>query len=236
VASTRSPRALAALALAAALAVPAAARALSCGSISAGGAPLGETQVEDRSGFLRDRLTAARPPARAWSLAWGITDGALTAGQLAALPFARAGSTRALLAAGAAVSALGVLQIVFMPIAPPEPPRPSGDSCAELSSLEDALQRSARNERLGAGALAQAGNVLVNAGFGVAAALVGGWRAGAWTAGLGWALGEAQLLTQPTGLVDDLARYRGPTLALPAPASAGARPERGAVLSLAWTF
>jgi hypothetical protein len=232
--SCRSRRALAAFALAFALAAPLSARARTCASIASDGAPLSEAQVEARAGFLRDRLSAARPSARTWSLAWGITDGALAAGQLAALPFAGDRSTRALLGAGAAASALGVLQIVFMPIAPAGPPPPSGDACADLSSLEDALQRSARNQRLGSGVLAQTGNLLVNAGFGIAAALAGGWRAGAWTAGIGWALGEAQLLTQPTGLVDDLARYRGPRLELPASASAG--PRSGAVLALAWTF
>ncbi len=227
---------LAWLALAATLAWPAHATARSCASIAGDGAPLGEAQAEDRAGFLRGKLLAERPPARTWALAWGITDGALTAGQLAAIPFAHGRSTRALLGAGAAASALGVLQIVFMPIAPSAPSASGGDACAELSSLEDSLVRSARNERLGAGALAQTGNVLINAGFGVAAAIAGGWRAGAITAGLGWALGEAQLLTQPTGLVDALANYRGPELALPAPVAVASPPERGTVLSLAWTF
>jgi hypothetical protein len=53
------------------------------------------------------------------------------------------------------------------------------------------------------------GNVLLNTGVGLFLALgYHHWGAGAWNAFGGSAIGEAIILTQPTGTITDLRRYR----------------------------
>lgn len=201
---------------------PAAAQASPCPADAGADPRLTAIPLEARLAFLRSRLDAERPRARTWSLGWGVGYGALTLGQLAALPFASDGRGRALLAAGAGTSALGILQVLLLPITPEELPAPEGAGgelgddapCAALLRAERALERSARNEALGSGALAQAINLAVNAAFGVAVGLVERrWSTAALSAGGGWVVGEAALLSQPTGLVADLARYRSGQLA-----------------------
>jgi hypothetical protein len=178
--------------------------------------------VEERIAFLWSRLDAERPAARSWSIAWGIAYGALTTGQLAAIPFTSDRSSRVLLAAGAATSTLGVLQILLLPITPDRLAEGSTPGPAHgrltLAEAEQALERSARNEAPGSGTLAQLSNLAINAAFGVAVGLVNrNWSSGALSAGGGWALGEAAILTEPRGLIADLARYRSGELDRPRP-------------------
>lgn len=183
---------------------------------------LAATPVEARITYLRERLEAARAPAEWWTGVWGIIDGGSIVGQLAALPAAGSRSDRVVLAAGAFSGGLAIGQMVFLPVVPDTTPLPAGvDPCATLAILEARIERGARNQALGTGWGAQAGNVLVNGALGVLAALTAkdAWS-GALTAGIGWAVGEAQLLTQPTGLVRDLARYRAGEIPLSAPAPA----------------
>lgn len=167
--------------------------------------------VERRIEFLRDRLEAERGSARAWTWSFGLVNGGLTAGQLAGAVVVRRSSDRALLLAGAATSALGVGQILFAPITPSRRALEEGGDgpCLQLRRLEDELSRRARNERVGSGTAAQLGNLVINVGFGLAAGLLA-HRAlpGLATFGLGWGLGELQILTEPTGLVDALEDYR----------------------------
>jgi hypothetical protein len=227
------------------LAAPGSARAEACPA-HAGAAPsLSEVPAERRIAWLRGRIDAERGPARAWSWTWGVVDGALTAGQLAAIPAVRGDSSRGLLAASAASSALGVAQVLLAPITPPRE-APGDGGCGTLAALEASLDRSARNEALGSGALAHGANVLVNAALGVATGLTERrWELAALAFAGGVALGEAQLLTQPTRLVHDRARYRAGELeslhtAAPRPirwAIAGAPAQRGGVLfTLTATF
>jgi hypothetical protein len=120
-----------------------------------------------------------------------------------------------------------VAQITLAPIAPTEADLAPGDgSCAELLRLEKALSRGARNERLGTGTAAHLGNLAINAGFGVASALLAGRAApGLLTFALGFGLGEVQILTEPTDLIGALERYRAGELDGPSavPASIGRR-------------
>lgn len=201
-----------------------------------------EAKVEERIAFLRSRLDAERPAAASWSITWGIAYGALTAGQLAAIPFTSDRSSRILLAAGAATSSLGVLQILLLPIAPKalgEDGARTGpaDGRVALVEAEQALERGCRNEALGSGALAQLSNLAINAAFGVAVGLVDrSWSTGALSAGAGWSLGEAAILTQPRGLVADLARYRSGELHGGSPALRVTPLRGGAGMSVAVKF
>ncbi|BDG02214.1 hypothetical protein AMOR_12100 [Anaeromyxobacter oryzae] len=218
---------------------PAAVRAGCAGD--AAGSRLAAIPAPTRVAFLRQRLEAARGPAETWTATWGFVDGALAIGQLAALPFASTRDGRIVLAAGAASAALGDAQMILLPITPPPAPPAGGDVCAELALLEAALERGARNQAVGTGLAAHASNLFLNAALGVLAALAGSqWRTGALTAGVGFALGEVQILTQPTGLVGELARYRAGDLSPAEPGAASARvrvlPRGGAVVSLVVSF
>jgi hypothetical protein len=192
-----------------------------------------------RAAFLSARLEASLPAARRWSWTWGTIDGALAVGQGIAAARTASAADRAVLLAGAATSAAGVAQIVLLPVAVPPPrPAPSADPCTIVLDLERALERGAENQAIGSGALAHLGNVLINAALGAAALAAAGPRAGALTFGIGTALGEAQIRTQPTPLVRDLARYRAGELgATPAPSPPVAvRPGPGAGLTLVVTL
>ncbi|HEX9308271.1 MAG TPA: hypothetical protein VF894_12315 [Anaeromyxobacter sp.] len=200
-------RVLAALATASAVLGPPAGRAACPGDPPA----LAAAPTDARLAFLRQHLDAARPGAHRWTLGWGLTEGALSAGQLVAIPFTPDRSSRIVLAAGVAAGALGLAQIAFLPVTvPPLPPAGSaGDACATLANLERILEHGARNQALGTGAAAHVGNFVVNAGLGIGTALAARRRAsGALAFGIGWAIGEAQILTQPTALVRDRERYR----------------------------
>ena len=178
-------------------------------------APLADVPVEARAAFLRDRLAADHGPAQRWSITWGIVDGALIAGQLAALPFVHDQAGQALLVGGAATGALAFVQLIFYPVAVRPPPvDPGAPPCEAVAELERTLERGARNQALGAGPVAHAGNALINAALGVGAGVAGrSVKSGALTFAIGLAIGEAQILTQPTDLVRDRDRYRRGELA-----------------------
>jgi hypothetical protein len=188
-------------------------RAATCPAIAGAGDRLAALDAELRIGWVRARLEAERPRALLWAWTWGIVDGGLTVGQLAAIPFASGSSDRAFLAAGAATSALGVVQILVLPITPPREDRaPSGaevDLCATLAALERSFARSARNEAIGSGAGSHLANLAINGGVALGLGLSGGgWEAAAVSFGIGFLLGEAQILTQPTALAEAMERYR----------------------------
>ena len=178
-------------------------------------APIAAVPVEARTAFLRDQLAEAYGPARRWSITWGVIDGALVVGQLAAIPFNQDRATRALLAAGAASGALAFVQLLFFPVAvSPPPPRPGADPCAVVGELERLLELGARNQALGSGPIAHASNALINAGLGIGAGFAGRSVAtGVLTFAIGLGIGEAQILTQPTDLVHARDRYRAADLA-----------------------
>jgi hypothetical protein len=200
-------------------------RALECPAPRGADPALASVPAERRIAFLRTRLDAGRPAAEAWSWTWGLVDGALTVGQLVAIPLTEEPAAKGVLAAGAASSALGVAQVLALPIVPAAVPD-EGGGCSELARLEGSLERSARNAELGSGFAAQLGNLVINAAIGVAAGVADGrWTTGALTFGIGWTIGEAQILTVPMGLVRDLERYRAADLA----AAGGAAAPRAAV-------
>lgn len=207
--AARIARAGRGLALAALLgAVPGAAAALDCPAPPGASPALAAIPAERRIAFLRARLDAARHGTEAWSRTWAAANGAIAVGQLVAIPLTPGRGDRWLLGAGAATSAAGVVEVLTLPIVP-GPARAGPDACPELARLEADVGRSARNARLGSGLAAQLGNLAVNGAFGAAARLVDGrWSTAAWTFALGFALGETQILTLPTGLVRDLGRYR----------------------------
>ncbi len=236
------PAGLLAMALAASL--PAAARAQGCPAPAGADPRLAAAGAESRLAFIRASLAAEAGRVRTWQLWWSVGYGGLTAAQLAAIPFTEDPGARADWAVGAASAATGLgLVLLFPPEVGSSEARLASlppDGCAALAEAERLLEGAAASEAAQTGWLVHAGNVLLNAGFGLILGL--GWQrweSAAVTFATGAALGEATILTQPTGLPEELARYRAGDLA-PA-ASAGVRllplaTRRGFGLALAGTF
>lgn len=232
------------IALAAAGLASPAALAQGC-PVSAGSGPRLEAAApEARLEFIRARMKAEAGRVGTWQLGWSIGYGALAAGQLAAIPFTEGAGPRADWAVGAASAAAGLGLVLFFP---PEvgsnearlaslPP----DGCAAVAEAERLLESAAASEAALTGWLVHAGNVLLNAGFGLILGLgYQRWESAALTFVTGAALGEATILTQPTRLAGDLARYRAGDLSSGDAASARLVPvptHRGFGLAVAGTF
>lgn len=241
----RSGRALRALALATVIGLLRAgvARAETC----PGDTPaLRVVPAERRIAFIAERLDAERSAAQAWSWTWGLTNAALAVGQLAAIPAVSSRDGRILLGVGAGLSAAAVAQILALPIVVERPlaagasPAVGTTSCPALSRAERSLERAARHEGLGSGAAAHVANLVVNAGFATAVGATDRWSSGALAFALGFALGEAQILTEPRGAIADLERYRSGDLS-PRASAARWRPgvfavRRGGGVTLALRF
>ena len=83
------------------------------------------------------------------------------------------------------------------------------DRCRVLAAAEKSFPDSAQLDRLSASWIAHAGNVAVNASLALILGLgYGRWKSAAISAGVGLAMGEVNLFTQPHGLVDAERRYR----------------------------
>lgn len=95
---------------------------------------------------------------------------------------------------------------------------PGAGRCALVAEAERLLARDARSERIATGAAMQAATIVFNIG----AALVLGIAFDRWTSATinlfsGAAIGEIQILTQPTEMITLEARYRRADLAPPPP-------------------
>ncbi|MBZ5639361.1 MAG: hypothetical protein LAO51_11500 [Acidobacteriia bacterium] len=186
--------------------------------------------AEARIGFIRTRLDAERSPAQAWRRSFTFAYGTLTVGQLAALPSTHGFADRATLRLGATASSLGVLALYALPLTViQDAPRVSSFAagadgrCAVLTEAEAALLRGAASETRGSGVKAHLGNLVVNAALSLAMGLgYHRWGSAAIQFGVGEIVGETQILTQPTGLISDLARYRAADL--PASSARARRP------------
>jgi hypothetical protein len=208
----------------------AAARAETCPAIAGGGAALAALPAETRVDFIRARLGAERPRARNWRRGFTIGYGALATGQAAALPSTSDAAGRASLGVGAASAALGVVALYAFPLTVIEDaPRISSlaagprERCAVLTEADAALVRGAASEARGSGATAHLANLGVNAALGLVLGLGHHrWNEATIVFGVGSLVGEAQIGTQPTGLISDLARYRAADL--PGPSTRAGRP------------
>lgn len=169
---------------------------------------LGSFPAAARLAFITARFDEERPRARSWAWTWTVVDAGIAVGQLVAVP-GTSGNAQIFLGTGAALALAGVAQILLMPITPPELDWQRDAGCVGLADAERSFARAARNEELASGFPAHAGNFVINAGFGLALGLTGaGWAPAVLSGVAGWALGEAQILTQPVQLVSDLERYR----------------------------
>ena len=158
----------------------------------------------------------------AWSWTWGSV---YTAGTIAlgvALSLAHDHGTRIDLTVGAISAGFGAVSLYVLPLKLTVPLRVSrahwdaSDRCAALARAERTLISVEKDQALATGVFAHLGNVAVNAAIVLILGLgYGQWTSAGVSGGIGVAIGEANVLTQPHHLRDVLARYRSGQLDAP---------------------
>jgi hypothetical protein len=154
-----------------------------------------------------------------WSWTWGSIYAAATLTQVGLAIGLRDPPTRIDLGIGAVSAGLGsvllyVLPLRFtLPLSAARAKFDGADRCQVLIETEATLAAVASEEGIGKSWLGHVGGALVN----VALTLILGlgyhqWRAGLITGGIGLAIGELNLWTQPTRLGDELKAYRAPVV------------------------
>ena len=202
------------------LAPAARARATTCAPPPNAGARVGRIDGRDRLHWIDRRMDHEASRARVWSRAWGIGIGAAGVASLAAVPFVAPGD-RVDWYTGAVSAAVGVVPFLVSPLTVTrDGPRlsatvealPSSDDdarvCATLADAERKLAASADSERWGRGWWTHAGNIAFNTGVLLFLGLgYHHWVSGILNGASGVAVGEAIILTQPTGSISDLRAY-----------------------------
>lgn len=156
---------------------------------------------------------------RFWARAWTVGIGAAGLGSLAAVPFA-APENRVDWYTGAATAAIGVIPFLLSPLqVTRDAPKlraaiaaaPLDDQarvCALLVDAEGKLAADAADARWQQGWWIHAGNIAFNTGVMLFLGLgYHHWTSGIINGAAGAAVGEAIILTQPTGIIDDLGAY-----------------------------
>lgn len=203
-----------------------------CPSVDGSASLLAEIDARQRLAFVREVMTDQGRRARTWSLAWAVTGIGLVAGNftLAALadtPDERidpivGGLASLFIPAAILVEPLEVManqRTLEAELATLSPTEGATGVCTALARAEHLLARSAHDEAFKAGI---ATHVFVIAGNGAIALFLGlgfdHWKGALLNGGGGLLISEFQILTQPTGAVSELARYRrGEVPAAPAP-------------------
>ena len=178
--------------------------------------------------WIDRRLGDEAAKARFWAHGWTIGIGAAGVGSLAAVPFVAA-EDRIDWYTGAASAAIGVIPFLLSPLrVTRDAPKlhaavaaaPLDDEarvCALLVDAEGKLAASAADARWQQGWWIHAGNVAFNTGV----MLFLGLGYHHWTSGIingvaGAVVGESIILTQPTGIIDDLDSYNRSELSVTA--------------------
>ena len=195
------------------------AHATDCQAIAGGSPALALVPAEQRLEWIDRKLRVEAHNARLWSGLWGAGYGAITVGQSILATTQTDTGSRAENIVGAVASFIGVLAVVILP---PSVERDQSwwekhkrrlslheDPCATLATAEHLLVRGADSEEFGIGPLTHIGNFAIN----IAAGLVLGigfnrWAAFAYVGLVGIAVGEAQVITEPTGAIEALRRYK----------------------------
>jgi hypothetical protein len=181
---------------------------------------VGAIDGDVRLQWIDRRLSLTAHRARVWTWGWGVGIGGATLANLAPLPFV-AKSQRIDWYTGAATTIVGIVPLLIAPLDVVDDARElrvrvlgtngvaGTDVCTLVADAEIRLARDAKNQSDGQRWWLHVGNVVLNSGVGLFLALgFHHWWAGAFNAVVGSAIGEAIILTQPTGSIDDLRRYR----------------------------
>lgn len=194
------------------------ARAASCPAPPQADAALAAIDGRERAQWIDRHLTREGARARVWGYGWPIGIGAAGVASLAVVPFVASGD-RVDWYVSAVSAGVGVLPFVLAPLevmrdapivhgALTGAPLDDARVCAVLADAEHRLVAGAADERLQTRWWAHAGNVAFN----TAVLLFLGFGYHHWTSGLinglsGVVVGEALILTQPTGLIDAADAY-----------------------------
>jgi hypothetical protein len=208
-----------------------------CRAIDGGAPELAAVDARVRLQFIDDGLRAGARRARIWSWSWLTLYTTLTAtyGGLAIAAASRDSKIDYWIATGS--SAIGVLTLAAMPLAVkadqrrlsrllanPPPNAEGQDPCVLLAQAEAYLVRDAASEAFGVSPLVHAGSFVFNAGIAILlGAGFGHWDTAAITGAIGIVVGEAEILSQPTDVVDLLAVYRTGRLVTPTTGSRASR-------------
>ncbi|MGA3121671.1 MAG: hypothetical protein ABSF69_12975 [Polyangiaceae bacterium] len=176
---------------------------------------LADVDAEARLAFLARSFDREIRDLDLWSWTWGsIYVGAAVAQGVAISLVSDAGLHKDL-AVGAVSAAIGSASLFGLPLTITLPLRTARrhwsdvPRCRLLGQAEDTLIHAEKKQRLSAGWVPHVGNLAFNAGLvAVLGWGFGRWKSAAISAGIGTAVGEVNVLTQPHHLADALERYR----------------------------
>lgn len=185
---------------------------------------LGELSADARMDFVLSSMQHGEEAAVTWTATFALSYLAITAGQLLWRVLTPDEAEKINLWVGAVSSMIGVASFFALPLSViadrsevEAEARHRGD-CAALARAEALFVRSAEGEDFGVSWLTHLGSVAFNLAIGLYLGIVHGeWVGGAISAGTGIAVGELQILTQPTDLPDALRRYQAAELDAPPP-------------------
>jgi hypothetical protein len=185
-----------------------------------------------RLDWIDGRLAHTAKRARQYTWGWGIGIVAATGANLIPLAFV-APENRIDWYTGAGTTIIGIVPLLIAPLDVVGDSRTlrarvagaAGDErqvCPLLADAEAILVRDAKNQADGQRWWLHVGNVVLNFGVGLFLGIgYHHWGAGALNAISGSLIGEAIILTQPTGSIADLDAYRNARLGGQGPASTG---------------
>lgn len=195
-------------------ALPRSAAALTCPAPPDAPA-LANVDAEVRLAFLARAFDREIADVDLWSWTWGSVYVAAGAVQGVAIAFVGGNQgARIDLSVGAISAGVGALSLYGLPLRVTLPLRAArrewgdADRCRVLADAETTLVSVAATQRISGGWIPHVGNLVFNAGL----FLILGWGFGRWTsaalsAGIGTAVGEANVLTQPHRMPRVLDRY-----------------------------
>jgi hypothetical protein len=154
-----------------------------------------------------------------WSWTWGAIYTAGTIAQGTALALTTNHATQIDLAVGTIAAGFGALSLTLLPLKLTLPMRsasdaakrkgPGEDPCPALANAEQTLVSVAKDQAFATGIVGHIGNFAVNLGIALVLGLgYGHWVTAAVSGGVGFAVGETNVFTQPHHLAEVLERYR----------------------------
>jgi hypothetical protein len=202
-------------------------RATECGTIAGGSPALAAIDAETRLRWLDQHLASGAARARIWAWTWRAAYSGITIVEASLAATTNNPSDRVSDIVGASSAFIGVAANVLLPrkvmgdqrwwarhYARSRGPEQS-DVCSLLNTAELLFIRDAESEAFGVGPLVHVGNFLINIAGGLIIGYVdnGRWAPFLYTSLVGIAVGEIQVATQPTDVVEDLRLYRAGQLA-----------------------
>jgi hypothetical protein len=199
-------------------------------------AALADVPAPTRLAWIDEHLSHTARRARQWTWGWGTGIVVATGANLVPLAFVQR-EQRIDWYVGAGTTIVGIVPLLVAPLAVVSDaralraamdarglraaldgrgPDTSVDVCPLLADAEARLARDAANQSDGQRWWLHVGNVVLNSGVGLFLGLgFHHWGAGAFNAVFGSAIGEAIILTQPAGSIDDARVYRAGALGVP---------------------